>query len=157
MRVCTLRVCAPHVCVSCYTELWDKMTMIISVAYAQVLALMGPSGAGKTTLLNMLTLEKSGGVPLGRITINGHPFTFELYQQHACYVTQTDRLWAFLTTREHLELSSALYLPAVPAAERVVAVDELLVEIGLERAQHTRAGNEFFKGLSGGQKRTQMK
>ena len=25
--------------------------------------------------------------------------------------------------------------------------------VGLERAQHTRAGNEFFKGLSGGQKR----
>ena len=78
----------------------------------EVLALMGPSGAGKTTLLNTLTLEKGGGTPTGVIAINGHPFTFAMYQQHACYVTQTDRLWAFLTAREHLEYATALYQPS---------------------------------------------
>ena len=76
-----------------------------------------------------------------------------MYQQHACYVTQTDRLWAFLTAREHLEYASALYRPSASSLERKRGVDQLLKEVGLQDAQHTKAGNEFFKGLSGGQKR----
>jgi len=32
-------------------------------------------------------------------------------------------------------------------------VDELLITMGLEICQHTYVGNEFLKGLSGGQRR----
>jgi ABC-type multidrug transport system ATPase subunit len=124
-----------------------------SVPAGEVLALMGPSGAGKTTLLNMLTLERSGGSPSGSITLNGHPFTFGIYRRHACYLPQTSQLWPFLTAREHLELAAALYQPGTSASALRVFIDKLLRETGLEECQETRVGNEFFKGLSGGQKR----
>lgn len=124
-----------------------------SVSAGEVLAIMGPSGAGKTTLLNMLTLERSGGVPTGRVTLNGHPFTYSLYQKHACYVTQTDQLWPFLTAREHLVHAAAMYQPRSSSAEIGAFVDELLRETGLRECANTKVGNAFFKGLSGGQKR----
>ena len=80
-----------------------------SVPAGEMLALMGPSGAGKTTLLNLLTLEKGEGSPSGVITLNGHPFTLDVYQKYAAVVQQTDQLWAFLTAREHIEYATALY------------------------------------------------
>ena len=61
------------------TVLWQH-TQTIKGLSGEVLALLGPSGAGKTTLLNMLTLERSGGWPSGSITLNGRPFTKEVYQ-----------------------------------------------------------------------------
>jgi len=124
-----------------------------SVATGEVLALMGPSGAGKTTLLNVLTLEKGTGTATGSVTLNGHPFTLDVFRKHAAIVNQTDELWAFLTTREHLEYACALYQPSASEASRGASVDRLLADTGLEAAQHTKAGNELFKGLSGGQKR----
>ena len=36
---------------------------------------------------------------------------------------------------------------------RKARVDQLLDEVGLTGCRHTRVGNEFVKGLSGGQKR----
>ena len=52
-----------------------------SVSSGHVLSIMGPSGAGKTTLLKMLALDKGGGRPGGSITLNGEPFTKDLYSQ----------------------------------------------------------------------------
>ena len=124
-----------------------------SVAGGEVLALMGPSGAGKTTLLNLLTLEKGSGTASGSVTLNGHPFTLDVFRKHAAIVNQADQLWAFLTAREHLEYACALYQPSTSAGLRRASVDRMLADTGLEAAQHTKAGNELFKGLSGGQKR----
>ena len=124
-----------------------------SVASGEVLALMGPSGAGKTTLLNLLTLEKGSGDPSGSVTLNGHPFTLDVFRKHAAIVNQTDQLWAFLTAREHLEYAYALFQPSASFDSRRASVDRMLADTGLEGVQHTKAGNELFKGLSGGQKR----
>merc|ERR1711988_1846908 len=38
-------------------------------------------------------------------------------------------------------------------AEKEAQVDELIKTMGLEACQHTKVGNEFLKGLSGGQRR----
>ncbi|KAL3921045.1 MAG: hypothetical protein SGPRY_005037 [Prymnesium sp.] len=118
-----------------------------------VLALMGPSGAGKTTLLNALTLEPSGGTPYGRITLNGHPFTLSVYRKYAASVAQSDTLWAFLTTKEHLSLAVGLMQPALSKVEKAAVVDDVLMNTGMEGVASVKAGNQFFKGLSGGQKR----
>ena len=123
------------------------------VAAGEILAIMGPSGAGKTTLLSELTLTDAGGVARGTVTLNGHEFTASMYKAYAAYVPQEDQLWAFLSAREHLECALALHQPQWDAARRTTSVDELLQELGLVDAQHTRAGSALFKGLSGGQRR----
>ena len=138
---------------------WNKQDKTLvhevtgSVASGEVLALMGPSGAGKTTLLNTLTMQVGSGDPSGSVTLNGHPFTLDVFRKHAAIVNQTDQLWAFLTAREHLEYAYALFQPSASFDSRRASVDRMLADTGLEGAQHTKAGNELFKGLSGGQKR----
>eukprot|EP00966_Prymnesium_polylepis_P023683 545137-Prymnesium_polylepis.1 len=124
-----------------------------SVAAGQTLAILGPSGAGKTTLLNTLTLTPGGGKPVGRMTLNGQPFTLGVYRRHAASVAQTDLLWTFLTAREHVEYASAFYQSTLTTDERQAFVTDVLMETGLEGCADTRAGNQFFKGLSGGQRR----
>jgi len=124
-----------------------------SVTSGHVLAILGPSGAGKTTLLNMLTLEKKGGVPVGRIKVNGKPFTISKYNEIAAYVEQFDTLWASLTVREHLKYAMELYQPGLSAAEREDAIAKLVKDVGLEDQMDVKAGDVFQRGLSGGNKR----
>ena len=121
-----------------------------TVRPGEVLAIMGPSGAGKTTLLNTLTLEPSGGKPFGTVTLNGQPFTLPVYKQHAAVVQQSESLWTFLTARQHIVYAVRLYQPLRDAD---AYVDSVLKEMGLVSCQHVKAGNQFFKGLSGGQRR----
>ena len=134
-----------------------KKTLISNVSgYAEsgkLLAIMGPSGAGKTVLLKMLTLEKGPGVPSGTITLNGKKFTQALYQKTCSFVTQNDLHATFLTAREHVEYAVKLYQHNLTLDQRKKVVDDLIVNMGLLSCQHTRAGNDIVRGLSGGQKR----
>jgi ABC-type multidrug transport system ATPase subunit len=124
-----------------------------NVEAGHVLAILGPSGAGKTTLLNMLTLEKKGGRPTGILTLNGQALTLAMYKAHCAYVQQNDALWASLTAREHMDYAYALFQPGVDTAARSKTIDEVLGILGLTDSQHVKAGNQFFRGLSGGLKR----
>ena len=124
-----------------------------SVTSGEVLAIMGPAGAGKTVLLNLLTLEDGPAMPIGSLTINGSPLTMSLYRKYCAFVPLHYLLWAMLTARQHLEHAYALYRPELQGKARTKAVDDLLDAIGMVSAQHTRAGNHFINGLSGGQKR----
>jgi len=123
------------------------------VSSGHVLSVMGPSGAGKTTLLNMLTLEKKGGSPYGHIQINGKPLTIQKYNEACAYVQQFDSLWSALNARDHLNYALMLYQPALDTATRASGVDKLIKDVGLEDSATTRAGDEFLRGLSGGNKR----
>jgi ABC-type multidrug transport system ATPase subunit len=123
------------------------------VTSGSVLAIMGPSGAGKTTLLNMLTLEKKGGVPRGKIELNGQPFTRSMYNKNCAYVQQEDSLWATFSSRDHLRYAFDLCQPHLSRSEKTAAIDTLIEAVGLTQAQHTKAGNAFVRGLSSGLKR----
>ena len=103
--------------------------------------------------MKMLTLEAGPGKAHGSLRLDGQPFTPALYKQHCAFVAQHDSHAAFLTAREHLAISTSLYQHQLVPAERAAAVDELLEHMGLTSCQHTRAGNELVRGLSGGQKR----
>ena len=50
-------------------------------------------------------------------------------------------------------LSFALFQPELGASARAAAIDAILERVGLTEQQHTRAGNQFIRGLSGGLKR----
>merc|ERR1719335_1193421 len=113
---------------------------------------MGPSGAGKTTLMDLLTLEGAGGNRFGHVDLNGEVMTDTVFKKYCAYVPQADQGWAFLTCRESLKFAADFYI-AGTAAEKKNRVDELITTMGLEACQNTKVGNEFLKGLSGGQRR----
>ena len=66
---------------------------------------------------------------------------------------QYDALWPMLSARQHLDFSFALFQPELGASARAAAIDAILERVGLTEQQHTRAGNQFIRGLSGGLKR----
>eukprot|EP01052_Picozoa_sp_SAG31_P005941 SAG31_NODE_269_length_18741_cov_11.185441_5_plen_1316_part_00 len=122
----------------------------------EMMAVMGPSGAGKSTLLNMLALESKKGsaaAASGSMTLNGKPFTKELFSHFAVSLPQHDRCWAMLTCREHVSLAVELFQATSSASERKAAKEGLLADLGLLSCADTIAGNELIKGLSGGQRR----
>ena len=122
------------------------------VCSGEVLAILGPSGAGKTCLIDLLTLEGKSGEFYGNVTLNGNPITPELFTKYCSTVPQVDRLWAFLTVEETLSYVADLLLNISPE-EKKQRVDAVINTIGLDAARHTKCGNQFLKGLSGGQKR----
>jgi len=124
----------------------------VSVHGGQVLAIMGPSGAGKSTLMNLLTLEGGPGKASGEVKLNEDIMDMRLFKKCCALVQQEDHLFAFLTCREVLEFASDFHWKRTPA-ERKSHIDGLLNKVGLEGCQHTRVGNQFVPGLSGGQKR----
>ena len=134
-----------------------RMKEILSNVSASIingtdLAIMGPSGSGKSTLLNLLTLAPSSGISSGAVTVNGHKLSSKCFRKFCAYVPQDDSLCPFLTCREILQFAVDFYLTA-SRPDRDARVESLLKDLGLESCQNTICGNQFLKGLSGGQKR----
>ncbi|CAE8720649.1 unnamed protein product [Polarella glacialis] len=120
----------------------------------RMLAIMGGSGAGKTTLLDVLTLKKTSGVSVeGSVTLNGKPLTENLLLKSAAHVAQDALLWWTLTTRETLQHCAELYGQELSKAQRAELVEAVICQTGLKSCEHTRVGNAFVKGLSGGQRK----
>ena len=87
----------------------------------------------------------------GEITYNGN--TSIKAVRHA-YVMQQDVLIPTLTVRETLLYSAQLRLPASTThEERVKAVEEVILQLGLKECANTRIGDNGHKGCSGGEKR----
>lgn len=87
----------------------------------------------------------------GQITYNGNASIKKV--RHA-YVMQQDVLIPTLTVRETLLYSAELRLPASTSREdRVKAVEEVILQLGLKECANTRIGDNEHKGCSGGEKR----
>jgi ABC-type multidrug transport system ATPase subunit len=166
-----------------------------NVSSGQLLAIMGPTGCGKTSLMNVLAgkITYSSNIRLtGEIWYNGQLMDYGILsagtKQHAqippkstnknmaCqlshssvgYVTQDERLFAFLTVRETLLVASYFYIPShglmtgtdvdsdphpITKEEREAMVDAILRELSLNQAADTILGNELRRGVSGGEYR----
>ncbi|OWA50620.1 Protein white [Hypsibius exemplaris] len=119
----------------------------------ELLALMGASGAGKTTLLNMLTGRNRGALKLdGNISINGKKIDKDITSISA-YVQQVDLFVGTMTVREHLTFQSQLRMDKeISQKDRLLRVEEVIVEMGLSKSQHTVIGIPGrIKGISGGE------
>ena len=84
--------------------------------------------------------------------LNGEVMSKSIFTKYCATVPQQDKHWAFLTCRETVAFAADLYLD-LPAAEKTMRVDAVLTTMGLSGCAHTKVGNAFYAGLSGGQKR----
>jgi len=121
---------------------------------AALLGLMGPSGAGKTTLLDILAGRLRHGSVGGRIFVNGSLASAASVRRLSGYVAQDDPLPGTATVREHLTFHAVLRMPGdAPTSEKKARVWEVIGQLGLHRVVDSTIGDEFVRGLSGGEKR----
>ncbi|XP_016417667.1 ATP-binding cassette sub-family G member 8 [Sinocyclocheilus rhinocerous] len=137
----------------------NKQTVIkdlnLHVHSGQMLAVIGSSGCGKTSLLDIITCRDEGGnMNSGEILINGKPSTRSLVKKCIAHVRQDDRLLPHLTVRETLAFVAKLRLPAhFTQEQRDQRVDDVIAELRLRQCAHTRVGNDYVRGVSGGERR----
>lgn len=116
-------------------------------------AIIGGSGSGKTSMLNALA-HKTGGTRLktsGSICYNGNS---RISSIRSAYVMQHDILIPTLTVKETLLYAAELRLPPpTTSAERLMVVEDIILELGLKECANTRIGNNVHRGCSGGEKR----
>ncbi|KAK4524991.1 hypothetical protein GAYE_SCF07G2895 [Galdieria yellowstonensis] len=118
----------------------------------ELLAVMGPSGGGKTTLLNALA-GRASFIPEGEILFDGKPRVADTRRKIG-YVMQDDVFFTNLTVRQTLEITARLRLPRdVPYKQKMERVDYVLQRLGLLRCQNTIIGDQFRKGISGGERK----
>jgi len=132
--------------------------------------ILGTSGAGKTELLNRITGMDAMVAGDNRYHVTGHVlFTNTLGLSSKAgggtadgsslgkvgYVQQeTSHLLPFLTVRETLRYAARLTLPPEWTKDQKHHVaDEVLKKLNLAHCATTRIGNEWVRGISGGERR----
>ncbi|KAI5062107.1 hypothetical protein GOP47_0022646 [Adiantum capillus-veneris] len=125
-----------------------------SVGAGEMLAMMGPSGSGKTTLLNLLGGRRTNPQWVsGSILYNNVPYTKNL-KRRIGFVTQDDVLFPHLTVMETLIFSALLRLPnGFSREKKVERARAVLAQLGLVRCADTIIGNQFLRGVSGGERK----
>ena len=120
----------------------------------EFVAIMGPSGSGKTSFLNVL----AGRVPVGStlrgsVRVNGKAVSGR-FPEGSAYVMQDDALFSCLSVRETMYYAADLRLPPANSSEKKREIAEAVItELGLLKCADTHIGNEFKKGVSGGERK----
>ncbi|XP_035176058.1 ATP-binding cassette sub-family G member 8 [Oxyura jamaicensis] len=127
----------------------------LKVRSGQMLAIIGSTGGGKTSLLDVITCRDHGGkIKTGQITINNKPSTPQLVKKCIAHVRQDDRLLPHLTVRETLLFVAKLRLPKFFSdSQKEKRVEHVIAELRLRQCANTRVGNEYLRGVSGGERR----
>ncbi|KAF2071086.1 hypothetical protein CYY_007590 [Polysphondylium violaceum] len=138
---------------------FEKRTYLLndlsfSLKPGRMVLLMGSPGAGKSVLIKTLADRMSAGTLEGELLFNNRPIDHETHQKDTIYVNQEDRHIALLTVKETLEFSAQCNMGEnVSEQEKKERVDMILEQLGLSHTVNTIIGNQFFRGISGGQKR----
>ncbi|KND02196.1 uncharacterized protein SPPG_02683 [Spizellomyces punctatus DAOM BR117] len=126
----------------------------LHVPSGKLLAIMGGSGSGKTTLLNAMAGRVTNVQTTGQILINNRPAKTYIATGRVAYVQQSDQLLPYLTVRETLRYAARLRLPNdMPRSQKYKLVEDVILELGLKECADTIVGDEWRKGISGGEKR----
>uniref|UniRef100_A0A8C3TMH9 ATP-binding cassette sub-family G member 8 n=1 Tax=Catharus ustulatus TaxID=91951 RepID=A0A8C3TMH9_CATUS len=127
----------------------------LKVRSGQMLAIIGSTAGGKTSLLDVITCRDHGGkIKSGQVTINNKPITPQLVRKCIAHVRQDDRLLPHLTVRETLLFVAKLRLPKFFSdSQRKKRVEDVIAELRLRQCASTRVGNEYLRGVSGGERR----
>ncbi|XP_015478211.1 ATP-binding cassette sub-family G member 8 isoform X2 [Parus major] len=127
----------------------------LKVKSGQMLAIIGSTAGGKTSLLDVITCRDHGGkIKSGQVMINNKPSTPQLVRKCIAHVRQDDRLLPHLTVRETLLFVAKLRLPKFFSdSQRKKRVEDVIAELRLRQCANTRVGNEYLRGVSGGERR----
>ncbi|KAK6187469.1 hypothetical protein SNE40_005491 [Patella caerulea] len=116
-------------------------------------AILGPTGSGKSSCLDILAGRKDPSGLRGNLLIDGAPPP-DNFKCLVGYVVQDDVVMGTLTVRENFEFSASLRLPrTVSKTERSQRVEQVIQELGLTECADTKVGNEFIRGVSGGERK----
>ncbi|XP_046581396.1 broad substrate specificity ATP-binding cassette transporter ABCG2-like [Haliotis rubra] len=116
-------------------------------------AILGPTGSGKSSLLDVLAGRKDPVGLRGNLLLDGAPPP-DNFKCMVGYVVQDDVVMGTLTVRENFQFSAALRLPSdTTKMERDARVNAVIDELGLTQCADTRVGNEFIRGVSGGERK----
>ena len=117
-------------------------------------ALLGPSGAGKTTLLDILAGRSTVGKVTGDVCLNGQRVKPVVMRRLSGYVMQDDVLPGTSTVWEYMLFHANLRMPKhYSALERKQRAHEVIEQLGLGKVAHSFIGDDFWRGLSKGEKR----
>ncbi|KAK5781051.1 hypothetical protein RI543_001440 [Arxiozyma heterogenica] len=120
----------------------------------EIMAIMGGSGAGKTTLLDILAMKTKIGKLSGNIKLNGHLINRKDYKDMIGFVDQDDFLLPTLTVYETVLNSALLRLPRfMTFDQKRQRVLRVLEELRIMDIKDRLIGNDFTRGISGGEKR----
>ncbi|AAS52871.1 AER190Wp [Eremothecium gossypii ATCC 10895] len=124
------------------------------VSPGEILAVMGGSGAGKTCLLDILGMKNKAGEVSGTVKINGVPITKHTVSKVVGFVDQDNHLLPTLTVYETVLNSALLRLPrSMSFAAKQKRVYQVLEELRIFDIRDRLIGNDFERGISGGEKR----
>ncbi|XP_021340344.1 ATP-binding cassette sub-family G member 2-like isoform X2 [Mizuhopecten yessoensis] len=116
-------------------------------------AILGPTGSGKSSLLDVLAGRKDPSGLSGDILIDGAPPP-DNFKCMVGYVVQDDVVMGTLSVKENFHFSAALRLSkSVSQKERDERVENVIKELGLTHCADTKVGNEFIRGVSGGERK----
>ncbi len=123
--------------------------------------LAGPSGSGKSSLLHLMAgrlrnTTSTRFVCKGRILYNGRLPSEAAVRSTTSYLTQgtSQGLFPSLTVRETLQYAAALRLPSsFSDLEKSQRADQIMWKLGLKDCADVMIGDEFSKGISGGERK----
>lgn len=116
-------------------------------------AIMGPSGGGKSSLLDVLADRKDRRGLQGEILLDGR-LQGKDFKYRVGYVVQDDIVSGNLSVRENLMFSANTRLsPRTPVEEKEAIVSEVITQLGLTKCADSIVGNEFRRGISGGERK----
>ena len=121
----------------------------------EALAILGGSGAGKTTLLNYLSKksESKNLISQGETFLNNQKLNSDLLNSLSSYVMQDDILEATLSPIEILLFTAKLKINYLSEKEIETKVQDMIKKLNLENCKNTKIGNNFIRGVSGGERK----
>jgi ATP-binding cassette subfamily G (WHITE) protein 2 len=104
-------------------------------------------------LLDLLADRKDRRGFEGKILLNGQLQT-EDYKYRVGYVVQDDIISGTLTVKENLMFSANVRLPTKLSFQtKMDIVNEVIIQLGLEKCADTMVGTDFKRGVSGGERK----
>ncbi|EFA84973.1 ABC transporter G family protein [Heterostelium album PN500] len=116
--------------------------------------MLGSPGCGKTSVFKALAAQTHQERLSGSLLFNGKQANDDTHHYDVSYVVQDDQHMAPFTVRETFKFSADLQMrPGTTEDQKNERVDHILKTLGLTAQADTVVGNEFLRGISGGQKK----